>query len=254
MLRLICEEEFITGMKGVAGYEDVTRKECPVEFAKIARMLAYRNGTSILDERASAVLSGRDLFKNYQRSSNNHDFVEKASTTRQICSSYGYDWLTPYSSMRDAIERYKDGEITRKELDSIAKLEGDKNLARLLISNSKYSDMKDDIGKDAAGGKSKAYPDTIQALQRMTADETQERRRRDEHNTSSNYVSTLTHQLSLSQLPKKIPHNYVLLDTCSSLNIFKSCKLLRNIVDDKGYNGCKKEGTARRVFDNGCMV
>ena len=197
-------------------------------------MLECRNGTSILDERASAVLSGRDLFKNYQRSSNNHDFVEKASTTRQICSSYGYDWLTPYSSMRDAIEKYKDGEITRKELDSIAKLEGDKNLARLLISNSKYSDMKDDMAKDAASGKSKAYPDTIQeALQRMTVAEAQERRRRGEHNTSSNYVSTLTHQLSLSQLPKKIPHNYVLLDTCSSLNIFKSRKLLRNIVDDK---------------------
>ena len=35
MLRLICEEEFITGMKGVAGYEDVTRKECPVEFARL---------------------------------------------------------------------------------------------------------------------------------------------------------------------------------------------------------------------------
>ena len=234
MLRLICEEEFITGMKGVAGYEDVTRKECPVEFAKIARMQAYRNGTSILDERASAVLCGRDLFKNYQRSSNNHDFVEKASTTRQICSSYGYDWLTPYSSMRDAIEKYKDGEITRKELDNIAKLEGDKNLARLLISNSKYSDMKDYMAKDAAGGKSKAYPDTIQeALQRMTVAEAQERRRRGEHNTSSNYVSTFTHQLSLSQLPKKIPHNYVLLDTRSSLNIFKSRKLLRNIVDDK---------------------
>ena len=60
MLHLTCEEEFITGMKGVAGYEDVTRKECPVEFAKIARIQAYRNGTSILDERAPAVLSGRD--------------------------------------------------------------------------------------------------------------------------------------------------------------------------------------------------
>ena len=100
--------------------------------------------------------------------------------------------------MRDPIEKYKDGEITRKELDSIAKLEGDKNLARLLISNSKYSDMKDDIGKDAAGGKSKAYPDTIQeALQWMTVAEAQEGKR-SEHNTSSNYASTLTQQLSLS--------------------------------------------------------
>jgi len=63
--------------------------------------------------------------------------------------------------MRTAIKKYIAGEITFDDLDVIADQGSEKNLARLLMPNCAYTELRTDLAKNVVNGNENAYPNTV---------------------------------------------------------------------------------------------
>ena len=166
-------------MKGSGEFDDAKRTKCPLSIMRLARRHAYKQGSAILDDRMNAVVMGRTLFRKLQYSATNYEFLENCKANHGVCKAYGFDWLAPYTSMRTAIRKCIAGEITFDDLDAIADQEAEKNLARLLMANCAYTELRTDLAKNAVNGNENAYPNTVQdAIQRLTVASIHEKERK----------------------------------------------------------------------------
>jgi len=166
---MLCfDDDFITAMKGSGEFDDAERKKCPLRIMRLARRQAYKQGFAILDDRMNAVVKGRTLRK-LQYSATNYEFLENCRMSHGVCKAYGFDWLAPYSPMRSSIKKRITGEISLDQLDTFADQEAERNLARLLMANYAYTELRTDLAKNAVNGNKNAYPNTLQdASQRLT--------------------------------------------------------------------------------------
>jgi len=173
------DDDFITAVKGSGEFNDAERTKCPLSIMRLARRQAYKQGSAILDDRMNAVVMGRTLFRKLQYSATNYKLLENYKANHGVCKAYGFDWLAPYTSMRTVIKKYIAGEITLDDLGTIADQEAEKNLARILMSNSAYTELRTDLAKKAVNGNENAYPNTAQdAIQRLTLASIHEKERK----------------------------------------------------------------------------
>jgi len=243
---LCFDDDFITAMKGSGEFDDAERMKCPLSIMRLAHRQAYKQGSVILDDHMNAVVMGRTLFRKLQYSATNYEFLENCKANHGVCKAYGFDWLAPYTSMRTAIKNCIAGEITLDDLDAIADQDAEKNLARLLMANCAYAELRTDLAKNAVNGNENAYPNTVQdAIQRLTVASIHEKERKSRRfKKEKGEVSPLRsplqkkpvnaqHFLSQPQTKKEIPNNWILLDTISLGNFFKSKELIEELEKDK---------------------
>ncbi len=71
--------------------------------------------------------------------------------------------------MRSTIKKCVAGGISLEELNTLTDQEAERNLARLLMANCAYTELRTDLAKNAVNGNENAYPNTVQdAIQRLT--------------------------------------------------------------------------------------